>query len=405
MIDDIAIVGIGLKVAECKSFWDYCSKLQKKEQLHQALEGKRLIDLHNYLNKIHKGMEEIPGRRHCFLKDIDQFDYSAFHISPKEAAYMDPNQRLMLETVHSAFADSGISINKGSNTSVFIGYRENKDYLKLIEAYDPDMLSFALAGNLSAAIAGRISYTFDWKGNCMLMDSGDSSSLLALQSACDSISRKEADIAVAGGIDLYILPFERKKGKESLELKEKGECVAAVVLKPLSNAIKDKDPIFGIIKSCVSNRSSTAESLFQKEALLSACLQSAKGKVNRLKLVELSGTADGKEKEMVKRLLSKYSLTVNSEPVIDILSDDICNLDISSGLMGLIRGLFCMDNYTSDCSSLDIKDMILLAHFGKDGGNSCAILEKSGKYINKTKELSGHNGKTATINNRCWIYN
>uniref|UniRef100_UPI00289E3854 beta-ketoacyl [acyl carrier protein] synthase domain-containing protein n=1 Tax=Anaerosporobacter sp. TaxID=1872529 RepID=UPI00289E3854 len=292
MIDDIAIVGIGLKVAECTSFWDYYLKLQKKESLYQTIEGIRLTDLQDYLKKVHKSIEGIPRRRHCFLKNIDQFDYSTFHISPKEAAYMDPNQRLMLETVYSAFVDSGISINKGSNTSVFIGYSENKDYLELIKTFDPDMLSFALPGNLSAAIAGRISYTFDWKGNCMLMDSGDSSSLLALQSACDSISRKEANIAVAGGMDLHILPIERKRREETFEFKEKGECVAAVVLKPLSDAIKDENPIYGIIKSCISNRSSTLESLSQKETLLTACLQSVESKVKRLNLIELSGTAE-----------------------------------------------------------------------------------------------------------------
>jgi acyl transferase domain-containing protein len=405
MIDDIAIVGIGLKVAECTSFWDYYLKLQKKESLYQTIEGKRLTDLHDYLKKVHKSMKEIPRRRHCFLKNIDQFDYSTFHISPKEAAYMDPNQRLMLETVYSAFIDSGISINKGSNTSVFIGYRENKDYLELIENFDPEMLSFALPGNLSAAIAGRISYTFDWKGNCMLMDSGDSSSLLALQSACDSISRKEADIAVAGGIDLHILPFERKKREETFELKEKGECVAAVVLKPLSDAIKDKNPIFGVIKSCISNRSSTHESLFQKEKLLTACLQNIDSKVNRLNLVELSGTADTQEKEVVKRLLSKYPLNANKEPVIDTLSDDIDNLEVSSGLMGLMKALFCLDNHIDDVNQLDIKDMILLAHFGKDGGNTCAILEKSEEYIGERKELLEGKRKQTLIGSRCWINN
>ena len=405
MRDDIAIVGIGLKIADCSSFQEYDLKLQKRENLCQNLEGRRLKDICNYLKIIHKNVGQMPGEKHYFLKDIDLFDYAAFHISPKEAAYMDPNQRLMLETVYHAFADSGMDIKKGSNTAVFIGYRENHDYLELVKAYDSDMLSFALPGNLPAAIAGRISYTFDWRGNCQLIDSGDSSSVLALQSACGSISSGEADIAVAGGIDLYILPFEDQDRGGIYEWKPKGECVAVVVLKSLSHAIRDRDPIFGVIKCCISNRGSLHDSLLQKENLLADCLRMAGDRAGQITIVELSGTADTREQEVLKRLLNKSQNLKNEVPVIDVLSDDIANLEVSSGLMGLIKALLSHDSQRNEFYSTDDKEMCLLAHFGKSGGNTGVILEKARVPVRKRKRLSAEKGKPALENRRCWIDN
>lgn len=393
MIDDIAIVGIGLKIADCTSIQEYDWKLQKQEPLCQSLVGKRLTDLQHYMDKLHKVLPETQGEKPCYLKEIDLFDYKTFHISPKEAVYMDPNQRLMLDTVYSAFMDSGIPINEGSNTAVYIGYRENKDYLRLVETYDPDMLSFAVPGNLPAAIAGRISYTFDWKGNCMLMDAGDSSSLLALQSACNAIRSKEAKIAVAGGIDLNVLPFDKEHN---------GECVIALVLKSLTDAKEAKDPIYGIIKSCVSNRSSGSE-VTQKEKVISDCVVSIKGYEKMLSLVELSGTSSLQDREALKRILGDQLDTASDETCMDILTEDIQGLDISSGLMGVVKVLLFKTNGEDMLPFNEKEELRLLAHFGRDGGNTCVMLEKTEECITPNQEQLVTKRKSALNAQRCWL--
>ncbi len=393
MLDDIAIVGIGLKIADCTSVQEYDWKLQKQEPLCQSLAGKRLTDLQHYMDKLHKVLPETQGEKPCYLKEIDLFDYKTFHISPKEAGYMDPNQRLMLDTVYSAFMDSAIPINEGSDTAVYIGYRENKDYLRLVETYDPDMLSFAVPGNLPAAIAGRISYTFDWKGNCMLMDAGDSSSLLALQSACNAIRSKDAKIAVAGGIDLNVLPFDKEHN---------GECVIAMVLKSLTDAKEAKDPLYGIIKSCASNRSSGSEAT-QKEKVISDCVASIKGTEKMLSLVELSGTSSLQDRETLKRILGEQLNTASDEICLDILSEDIQGLDISSGLMGVVKVLLSKVNGEDKLTSNENEDLRLLAHFGREGGNTCVMLEKTEECITPNQEQLVIKRKSALDAQRCWL--
>ncbi len=141
-----------------------------------------------------------PGRMTTrwggFLDDVDQFEPSFFGISVREAAGMDPQQRLVLEVAFEALEDAGIAPERlaGTRTGVFVGSCFN-DYYKLL-ATPPGRGG---SGTLNSIIANRVSYTFDLRGPSMVVDMACSSSLVAVDLACRSLRSGTSDAALAGG--------------------------------------------------------------------------------------------------------------------------------------------------------------------------------------------------------------
>jgi len=215
--------------------------------------------------------ESVPAtfnKKYCywggFIDDVDKFDPAFFNISPREAEIMDPMQRLFLEAVWNLFEGVGytpeILRNKyNSKVGVYAGamyqqyHQFNDDINKAAEA---SLYTFS-------AIANRVSYFFDLQGPSMAIDSMCSSSLSAIHIACESLINGSVQLAVAGGVNLSLHPL-KYLGLTQLELVGSSagsrsfsegdgylpaEGVGVVLLKPLSAAIADGDPILAVIKS------------------------------------------------------------------------------------------------------------------------------------------------------------
>jgi polyketide synthase PksN len=188
---------------------------------------------------------------------------------------MDPQERLFLECVYSAIEDAGYtreSLGKcrdhgsESNVGVFVGvmYEEYQLYGAQATALGSPI---ALSGN-PASIANRVSYFCNFHGPSMAVDTMCSSSLTSIHLACESLRNGGCKVAVAGGVNVSIHPnkylmlaqgkFASSKGRcESFGVGGDGyvpgEGVGAVILKPLSKAIEDKDHIYGVIKGTALN--------------------------------------------------------------------------------------------------------------------------------------------------------
>jgi len=144
-----------------------------------------------------------------FLKNLDAFDAKFFKMTPKEAASLDPKQRLLLEVTYEALADAGFSAEMlfGSNTGVFIGIgdcdfpmvRVRSEALSDIDAY------FATGMALCVA-AGRLSYLLGLNGPSLSVDTACSSSLTALHLACQSLRNQECRLAITGGVNTLLAP-------------------------------------------------------------------------------------------------------------------------------------------------------------------------------------------------------
>lgn len=146
-----------------------------------------------------------PARNHTpggYIKNVDQFDADFFGISNREALLMDPQQRLLLQNAWHAIENANIAPEtlRGSNTGVFVGAMANDWFSRSVD--DDALNSQMITGNGLALLANRISYIFDFKGPSLSIDSACSSSLLALNSAIQSLRQHECDYALVAGVNV-----------------------------------------------------------------------------------------------------------------------------------------------------------------------------------------------------------
>jgi acyl transferase domain-containing protein len=211
------------------------------------------------------GRTNVRQKSYLLEEDIRQFDATFFHINPKEAADMDPQQRILLETVYEAFEAAGwpLSAVDGSQTSVYVG--EMTDDYTNIQARDPDTLgSHAATGASRAILSNRVSYAYNLRGASLTLDTACSSSLVALHLAAQGLQRGEATQAVVAGTNLLMDTFwyivESSMHMLSPESRcrmwdkdangyARGEGCAVLVLKTLDRAIRDGDQIECVIRA------------------------------------------------------------------------------------------------------------------------------------------------------------
>ena len=215
----------------------------------------------------------IPGKLNTryggFLEKVDHFDPSFFGISPREAAAMDPQQRLLLEVAWEAMEDAGQTAGTldPGRTGVFVGMC-NSDYEHLLE--DPADIDIYIAGGIAKSVlSGRLSYALGLEGPSLTLDTACSTSLVAVHLACQSLWTGESTLALAGGVNIILLPHPYMGFCRANMLAPDGQCkfgdaradgfvrsegAGIVVLKRLSQALADHDDVYAVIRgSAVSN--------------------------------------------------------------------------------------------------------------------------------------------------------
>lgn len=147
--------------------------------------------------------------RHAYLLEDDPrvFDREFFSINPKEAESMDPQQRILLETVFEGVESAGYSIQelRGSSTGVFVGVM-TLDYQSIAMRGLDSLPQYHATGGAMSILANRISYFYDWKGPSLAVDTACSSSLVAMHQAVLTLRNSEAKMAVVAGANLILGP-------------------------------------------------------------------------------------------------------------------------------------------------------------------------------------------------------
>ncbi|QHC26623.1 SDR family NAD(P)-dependent oxidoreductase [Streptomyces sp. GS7] len=216
---------------------------------------------------IHAPEPGTPGRTYGrwggFLDGIEEFDPLFFHVSPNEAAIIDPQERLFLQTVWHTFEDAGHAPAswKGRPVGVYVGVMYNQ--YQLFGVRGPDEPAGLVPSSFNAAIANRASYFFDLRGPSIALDTMCSSSLTAIHQACESILRGECEAAVAGGVNLAVHPNKYLLLGQASFLSTDGRCrafgasgdgyvpgegVGAVLLRPLRDALRDGDHVYAVVR-------------------------------------------------------------------------------------------------------------------------------------------------------------
>ncbi|NEA99076.1 type I polyketide synthase [Streptomyces sp. SID13726] len=244
-----------------------------------------------------------------YLDRVDAFDEAFFRISPREAAVMDPQQRLVLELGWEALEDAGLpaGLLRHTSTGVFLGAMAD-DYAALRRDREPD--PYALTGLARGVLSARVSYTLGLRGPSLTVDTGQSSSLVAVHLACQSLRRGESRVALAGGVHLNLAPDSALRVAGAGVLSPDGRCRTfdahangivrgegggVVVLKRLSDAIADGDRVHGLVLGSAVNNDGGGETFTtpdpeaQSEVIRAACAD-AGIRPEAVSYVELHGT-------------------------------------------------------------------------------------------------------------------
>ncbi|HKU37743.1 MAG TPA: beta-ketoacyl synthase N-terminal-like domain-containing protein, partial [Polyangiales bacterium] len=212
-----------------------------------------------------------------FIRDIDGFDPGFFGISAREAARMDPQQRLFLELAWAALEDAGIppSVLRQLETGVFAGVCSS-DYALLhagqLALVDADYG----CGNAPSVVANRVSYALDLRGPSLTVDTACSSALVALHLASQSLRTGESSVAIVGGVNAVLAPEPAVFFSKARALARDGRCKAfdaradgfvrsegcgVIVLKRLSDARAAGDRIYALVRGSAVNHDGTSNGL------------------------------------------------------------------------------------------------------------------------------------------------
>ena len=248
-----------------------------------------------------------------FLDRIDQFDAQFFGISPREAAMLDPQHRILLEVAWEALEHAGQPFAglAGSQTGIFVGMTNAEYYQNLLRALDPAALSPYLAtGNVLNAAAGRLAFFLGTHGPSIVVDTACSSSLTAVHLACQSLRAGDSRMALAGGVNVIVIPETGVMFSKWGMMAADGRCKAfdaaadgfvraegcgVVVLKRLSDALSAGDRVLAVIEGSAVNQDGRSSGLtvpngLAQQAVIRQALANAGVEPHRIDYVEAHGT-------------------------------------------------------------------------------------------------------------------
>ncbi|MEO8816118.1 MAG: type I polyketide synthase [Mycobacterium sp.] len=307
----------------------------------------------------------VPGtavtRRGGFLGRVDCFDYQFFGISPRESAQMDPQQRLLLEVAWEALEDAGQVPEKlaGSRTGVFVGISTN-DYGFLRLGQPALVDAYTGTGNALSIASNRLSYVFDFHGPSMSIDTACSSSLVAVDLACRSLRDGECTMALAGGVNVMLSPALAINFSKARVMAPDGRCktfdadadgyvrgegAGVVVLKPLSRALEDNDPIYAVIRGSATNSDGRTNGLIApsgraQEAVLAEAYRHAGVAPGAAQYVEAHGTGtsigDAIEANALGAVLAE-GRPPGSRCLVGSVKTNIGHLEAAAGVAGIIK--------------------------------------------------------------------
>ncbi|CAM2011294.1 non-ribosomal peptide synthetase [Acanthopleuribacter pedis] len=307
-VDDIAVIGMAGRVGgadNLDAFW------------HNLNEDRDVITEvptdHWDIDPWYHPEPGVEDRTYCrtgsFISNVHGFDRAFFNLSEREARWMDPQVRLLLQNVHAAAEDAGVVKNlRGSNTGVFAGICFS-DYADELAAAGLPISPYSRTAGPEAA-ANRVSFHFDLKGPSILFNTACSSALFALHAARQALKNGECGMAFVAGANLVLssqhyrafsaLGSLSKQGRclsfdEAADGYVPGECVGTLLLKPLAQAIADRDRIHAVIKGSAAlhagyTPSFTAPSVSGQEQVLLQAWADAGIDPATLSYIEAHGT-------------------------------------------------------------------------------------------------------------------
>lgn len=364
---DIAVVGLAGRFPRARNldeFWERirdgveCISRLTPEELRESGLPEVALTHPNYVNAT------------AWLEEADMFDARYFGFTPREAEAMDPQHRIFLECAVTALEDAGYGAGYDGPVGVFAGASMNS-YLTSNLMRNPDVLEAAgpyqlMIGNDKDFVATRVAYKLNLSGPAMSIQTACSTSLVAIQVACQSLLTFQSDMALAGGVALY---WPQKQGylyQEGMILSPDGHCrafdaeakgtvggqgVGVVVLKRLEDAMRDGDTIHAIVKGTAINNDGsnkvgyTAPSVDGQAEVIAMAQAMADVDPASISLIEAHGTGTplGDPIELAA-LTQVFRASTNAKQfcAIGSVKTNIGHLDAAAGVAGFIKAVLSL---------------------------------------------------------------
>jgi len=366
--EPIAVIGIGCRFpGDCdnpQEFWNML--IDKTDAIVDIPKERWDKELYFHPDKSVKG--KMIVKQGGFIKDIDMFDASFFGIPPIEARRMDPQQRLLLEKCFMAVEDAGLKLENISNTStgVFIGI-STQEYSGIQNDYFARNyidVHTNTGGALSIA-ANRISYMFNLKGPSFAVDTACSSSLVALHLGCQSIWNNESEMAFIGGVNTILKPeihigfstagflapdCRCKSFDASANGYVRSEGIGVVLLKPLKNALKDRDNIYCTVVGSALNEDGRTTGIAMpntdsQQKLIAKVYNNASIDVNSVDYIEAHGTGTAVGDPIEGNSIGRTLCTKRSKTLyVGSVKSNIGHLESGSGIAGFCKLALSLKN-------------------------------------------------------------
>jgi acyl transferase domain-containing protein/acyl carrier protein len=355
----IAIVGMSLRFPGATSASEYWENLCNQTESISFFSSKELAAAGvsaDLINNPHY----VPAR--SVLTDLEQFDARFFDMSPNEAALLDPQQRLLLECSWEALESSGSFRDTEKKTCGVYTSVGLPGYLLGNLLGHSELLQFTngfqvMLGNDKDFSATRISYKLNLRGPSLTVQTGCSSSLVAIHLACQALLQGECDVALAGGSSAYIPQKTGYLYEKGMILSPDGHCrpfaagaqgtvpgsgAAMVVLKRLDDALRDGDSIEAVVLGSAINNDGgikagyTAPSAQGQQAVISEALAVAGAAPESIGYIEAhgTGTLEGDPIEF-EALAHVFKNAVRC--ALGSVKSNFGHLDTASGIAGLIK--------------------------------------------------------------------
>ncbi|XP_060064747.1 uncharacterized protein LOC132545096 [Ylistrum balloti] len=371
MDDDnsIVIVGVGCKFPGADNLDEFWRVLSEGE--NHVIEIPR--DRWNNDAFYHEDPNE-PGKTYVtragFIKKYDEWDNKLFNVNDMEAAWVDPQQRYVLDCVHMAMEDGGITKKNlnGSNTGVYIGVM-NDDYKGSSNNDLNDMTNYSLTGTSPSIISARVSYTYNLLGPSMSIDTACSSALVAIHIASQALKSGDCEVAICGGVNSILYPDIFVPLSKARMVSPTGQCQAfsdkadgyargegcgIVILKTKRQALIDGNKIWAAIATgCNQDGRTTtpitAPSSIQQRNLLMKVYSETGVNPRDIQYIEAHGTGTPVGDPIETNTLGQFfaeKLSEDDENLNNVLlgsvKTNIGHLESAAGAAGLIKVLLMM---------------------------------------------------------------
>lgn len=367
--EPIAIIGMG-----CRFPGGANSPTEFWELLKKGFDGISLVPEERWdVDAYYDPDPAVPGKMYSnkggFLNTpIDQFDASFFGISPREAEFMDPQQRLILEVSWEALENAGVNPKGLLDTSTGVFFAScTHDYSDLLMKYgsEEEVNAYMATGNAASVLSGRLSYILGLQGPSATIDTACSSSIVALNVACQSLHSKQCHLAIMGGINLLLNPTLTINFCKANMLSKEGLCktfdaradgfvraegCGVVILKRLSDALKDRDRILALIRAVNVNQDGSSSGLTVPNGdaqvkLIQTALDRSLVKTNEIDYIETHGTGTSLGDPIEVSALNRVFGGKREDPLwLGTVKTNIGHLEGAAGIAGLIKLVLALEH-------------------------------------------------------------